>query len=167
MGTNLNGERCGRPPHRGGTVCILHGGGSPLAKHAAQRMLMSMVEPAAAILMLAITRCEFEWVIPESPDGVLLPSQKYRKCMVHEEDGCPEWTVRLGAAKTLLSRAGYGEQAKMVVSHERDNLDKLDNQQLADELERLSQDLRLSEKHVPETQEAEFTEEQSSESASP
>ena len=143
-GTAKNGERCRRPPHRGGTCCILHGGGSPLAKMAAQRMLMSMVEPAAAILMLAVTRCEHEWITPENEDGSPNTKGKFLMCMVHEADGCPEWSVRVAAAKSLLSRAGFGEQAKMTISTDHDNLESLDNVSLANELEKLSHDLRAN-----------------------
>lgn len=158
VATKSDGTRCKKPPHRGGTCCILHGGASPLAKMQAQRMLLSMVEPAAAILMLAVMRCEFEWIIPVGVDGQPDEKNKYRRCMVHEDDGCPDWSVRVNAGKALLDRSGHGPQAKITLSHDNEGLDKLDNDALATELEKLSRDLRIDSKSAPtETHDAEFT----------
>lgn len=133
-----DGDRCKKPPSRGGTVCLIHGGSTRLARLQAQRVLLSMVEPAAAALTLAVQRCEYD---PErKPDEPKI-------CLVHGVDGCPEWGVRVNAAKALLDRAGFGPQAKLTLesSTNTDDFDKMDKQRMADELEYLSQRLRLSE----------------------
>jgi hypothetical protein len=61
--TNRHGERCGRAPIAGGTVCIPHGGGAPAVQQAAKARLVAMVEPVLGAFeeILAIwrgTRCE-------------------------------------------------------------------------------------------------------------
>ena len=48
------GERCRRPPIRGGTVCEKHGGSAPQVKRSARRRLLEMAEPAAAALSIAL-----------------------------------------------------------------------------------------------------------------
>lgn len=48
------GVRCTRPPIPGGLVCNVHGGAAPMARLAAQRRLLTMVEPAFDALMNAI-----------------------------------------------------------------------------------------------------------------
>ena len=54
------GEQCKRAPIAGGTVCVAHGGSAPAAKLAAQRRLISMIDPAMSALLRAIENCE-EW----------------------------------------------------------------------------------------------------------
>lgn len=57
-------------------------------------------------------------------------------------NGDPVWPSRVAAAKTLLSRAGFGEQAKLIVQSEDDNIDSLDKNALADQLESVTAELR-------------------------
>ena len=54
------GEQCKRAPIAGGTVCVVHGGSAPAAKLAAQRRLISMIDPAMTALLRAVEECE-EW----------------------------------------------------------------------------------------------------------
>lgn len=62
-----------------------------------------------------------------------------------DANGSPYWPGRIAAAKTILSRAGYGETAKLQIEQPDDeDLSALTKQQLADELEKLSQQLRMS-----------------------
>jgi len=48
--TNRSGNRCGRAPIIGGTVCKAHGGGAPQVIRAARLRLAELVEPAIATL---------------------------------------------------------------------------------------------------------------------
>lgn len=116
VGTRTDGQRCERAPIRGGTTCPLHGGKSPLARRAAQKLLLALVEPAVETLFAALQAC----------DG----------------QGDPLWSARVSAAKTLLSRAGLGEQAKLILQSDEDDVSNLDRDQLADEFETISQELR-------------------------
>lgn len=43
-----SGDRCKRAPIPGGTVCNMHGGGSPSARRKGQNNLMEMLDPANA-----------------------------------------------------------------------------------------------------------------------
>ena len=54
--TNRAGERCGRPPIPGGSVCRFHGGAAPQVKAAAQARLRAMVDPALGVLEYAMKR---------------------------------------------------------------------------------------------------------------
>lgn len=51
---NRLGDRCKNPPIRGGTVCHMHGGKTPLARKAAKERLLAMVEPAFQVLREAL-----------------------------------------------------------------------------------------------------------------
>lgn len=135
-GTNKDGTRCKSVPMRGGVVCVLHGGNSPMALRAAKNRLLALVEPATAILALAVTRCVFS----RNELGSIV-------CEVHGADGCPEWPVRVNAAKALLDRSGHGPQAKLTIEKEdTSDLERLDLPELAGELEQLARDLRTSER---------------------
>ena len=54
--TSRAGERCGRPPSPGGSVCRFHGGAAPQVKAAAAARLRAMVDPALGVLEYAIKR---------------------------------------------------------------------------------------------------------------
>ena len=63
VGTNRSGERCGRAPIPGGTVCLFHGGSAPQAQAAAKVRLLAMVEPVLGVFESIVetynsTRCE-------------------------------------------------------------------------------------------------------------
>jgi len=119
------GIRCRRPPIRGGKVCILHGGGTPMAKLGAQRMLLSTVEPALATLVAALgLECE----PMEGMTGW---------CSVHGFS-CPEWSVRISAAKTLLDRAGLPTTQNINLDKPAEDLSKVPLDKLADELAQLA-----------------------------
>ena len=132
-----DGSRCVLAPIPGGSVCMLHGGQTRHAQQAARRKLLALVEPAAETLMLAITRCQYE----RNEAGSVV-------CAVHGADGCPEWPVRVNAAKALLDRAGFGPQAKIEIDDKRDHSDLkgLATDALADELEQLVSELRANER---------------------
>jgi hypothetical protein len=110
-----SGERCKKSPIPGGNVCILHGGGSPLAVRAAQRTLAVLAEAAFETMADCMGACD--------PDGE------------------PLWPVRLAAAKTLASRAGYGEQSKLLIQSD-DSVDSLEDPQIAADLETIAQEIR-------------------------
>jgi len=54
--TNRAGERCGRPPIPGGSVCRFHGGAAPQVKAAAAAHLRAVVDPALGVLEYAMKR---------------------------------------------------------------------------------------------------------------
>lgn len=47
---NRAGNPCRNRPILGGTVCRMHGGGSPKVQHAAKLRLMSLIDPAIGVL---------------------------------------------------------------------------------------------------------------------
>ena len=52
--TNRAGERCGRPPIRGGFVCVVHGGRAPQVQRSARERLLALVDPAMDALLRAL-----------------------------------------------------------------------------------------------------------------
>lgn len=48
---NRQGNRCGRRPRPGSTVCVMHGGAAPQVQNAARRRLLEAADPAAAELV--------------------------------------------------------------------------------------------------------------------
>ena len=60
--TNRFGQRCGRAPIRGGTVCFKHGGGAPQVKLAAMERLRKLQDPAIDRLAQLIAQQEFPTV---------------------------------------------------------------------------------------------------------
>lgn len=96
-----NGERCKLAPITGGTVCASHGGNGPQVRAAAEARLLAMVEPAFATLFKALgTNCKHH-----IKDGVAY-------CEDHGLD-CPDWPVRVSAAKAILDRGGYGPKSTL------------------------------------------------------
>lgn len=53
IGTNRNGERCGKTAMIGLFVCAFHGGKSPLSRQAAQEFLNTLREPALEVIYRA------------------------------------------------------------------------------------------------------------------
>lgn len=49
-----SGERCKRPARRGLTVCYMHGGNTPVARDAAERRLLALLDPAIDALHKAL-----------------------------------------------------------------------------------------------------------------
>jgi len=45
-----NGQPCGRPPIKGGTVCATHGGSAPQVRRKAALRLLELVDPAISTL---------------------------------------------------------------------------------------------------------------------
>lgn len=128
--TRTTGIRCQRPPTPGGTRCRLHGDTrGPIAKQNALRLLLSTVEPAMELLMRTID------------DGCAPHPQNPAWCSLHGST-CPEWSVRVSAAKALLDRAGYGPHAKLTIEKPSEDLSDLDTTKLANELEALTYQLR-------------------------
>ena len=120
---NRSGERCGRTPIRGGTVCILHGGNTEHARRAAQLRLIAMVEPALEALLRALQSA------PPCPH-----------CGRSDADRDPS-TIR--AAQLVLDRAGFGPSATLNL--EPVNAKPLANMtpaQLAAEAETLAREVR-------------------------
>lgn len=48
-GTNKQGKPCGRPPIRGGFVCLKHGGGAPQVRAKAAERLADLIDPDRAL----------------------------------------------------------------------------------------------------------------------
>ena len=82
------GERCGRAPALGQTVCNLHGAKSPLSIQAARERLLEMVEPALAALLRTL-----------ESHGAICPT-----CGRSDSDRDP--TV-VSAARVVLDRCGF------------------------------------------------------------
>jgi hypothetical protein len=124
-GTNRYGEPCKRPPIAGGSVCPIHGGRAPQTKQAAYRMLLSLAEPALATLYDALgADCSISVM-----EGVAL-------CDIHGAS-CPEWPVRVNAAKALLDRSGFGPHSTVSINDEHD-LSNVPTEELAARLEALA-----------------------------
>jgi hypothetical protein len=94
------GKRCGQPAIRGGRVCILHGGASPIAKAEAQRRLATLVDPALEVIFECLT------------------SKKIQA------------STRLSAAKDILDRTGFKPIEKFQEIPWDGDPSKLDDQQL-------------------------------------
>jgi hypothetical protein len=94
------GKRCNQAAIRGGRVCIVHGGGSPAAKAAAQMRIAMLVDPALEVM--------FE----------LLISKK-----THD-------SVRFNVAKDIMDRAGFKPVDKFQEIPWDGDPSKLDDQQL-------------------------------------
>src|SRR3546814_19405165 len=47
---NRAGERCGKAPIKGGTVCVTHGGSAPQVRRKATLRLLELVDPAIGTL---------------------------------------------------------------------------------------------------------------------
>jgi hypothetical protein len=69
--TNRQGKRCGRRPIPGGTVCVMHGGGAPQVKAAAEERLRSLVDPAIRRLAELVAQREFPSVAIAAVKDVL------------------------------------------------------------------------------------------------
>ena len=85
--SKTTGERCGRAPIPGGTVCRLHGGNAPQVLRAARDRLLALVDPAMDALLRALQtgpRCD--------------------ACGRSDADRDP---VTLKAAQLVLDRAGF------------------------------------------------------------
>ena len=79
------GNRCGKPPIHGGTVCKFHGGAAPQVIKSARRRLNDLVDPAISALTDIIEH-------PLTPQ-----------------------VVRLAAIKDILDRAGYKSPVQVEV----------------------------------------------------
>ena len=60
--TNRQGNRCGKLPIPGGTVCRMHGGGAPQVKAAAMERLRALQDPAIDRLAALIAQEAFPTV---------------------------------------------------------------------------------------------------------
>ena len=124
-GTNRLGERCARAPIPGGTVCILHGGASPNAQHAAKMRLLAMVEPVLGV---------FESIVE------VWHSTRCPTC--NKPTGDPMPVIRVG--QLVLDRAGF--HPTLTVQHasspDVDALRNLTLAELADEAEDVARKLR-------------------------
>ena len=58
--SKTTGKQCKNVPIVGGTVCVSHGGSIPAVKAAAQRKMISLIDPALAVLYRAMVECD-EW----------------------------------------------------------------------------------------------------------
>jgi hypothetical protein len=58
--SKTTGKQCRNIPIAGGTVCVSHGGSIPAVKAAAQRKMISLIDPAMAVLYRAMVECD-EW----------------------------------------------------------------------------------------------------------
>lgn len=128
----LDGERCENNPTPGAVVCSLHGGKDPNVQRQARLRLLETVMPAISCLLRAIN----EDCAPMETNPAW--------CKIHGST-CPEWNVRVSAAKALMDRAGYGPQSKITVEKPDEDLTQIDKAALAAELETLSRQLRMNE----------------------
>lgn len=92
------GKQCRNLPIVGGSVCVQHGGSIPAVKAAAQRRMISMIDPALHTLYRALFECE-EW------------SQKVRAALgILDRCGMgPGSTLTLDTEKTDLSQLSLSE----------------------------------------------------------
>ena len=116
------GTSCRRRPIRGGARCVLHGGGSPLAREAAERRLMYGTELALDRLLDSLSEHEHD-----GPCAL---------CGCNPSSRDPN-TIR--AAIAVLDRTGYGPGLKLttvdreeVISEIRVHIVEPDPEQLAE-----------------------------------
>lgn len=69
--TNRQGQRCGRAPILGGTVCRMHGGAAPQVKNAAEERLRALEFPAIDRIAKLINQDEFPSVAYQASKDVL------------------------------------------------------------------------------------------------
>lgn len=69
--TNRRGQRCGKPPIPGGTVCRMHGGAAPQVKQKAMERLMALQNPAIDRLSKLIDQEAFPTVAYAASRDVL------------------------------------------------------------------------------------------------
>src|SRR3546814_14929883 len=55
---NRAGERCGKAPIKGGTVCVTHGGSAPQVRRKATLRLLELVDPAIGTLARAMVQAD-------------------------------------------------------------------------------------------------------------
>ncbi|HWB15900.1 MAG TPA: hypothetical protein VG538_05785 [Vicinamibacterales bacterium] len=94
--SKTTGERCGRPPIVGGTVCNHHGGKAPQVIQSARQRLAALVDPAIDTLLRVLN----------APDVC-------EKCGRSDD-----MSLMLKAAKIVLDRTGYGPKQSITVQHE-------------------------------------------------
>ena len=100
------GTPCRRSPMKGGTKCVLHGGGSPLARQAAERRLLYGVSLALDRLIETLSEHDHEGPCPACG------------CSPVARD-----PVVLRAALGVLDRSGFGPGLRL--QHSTDNEDTL------------------------------------------
>jgi hypothetical protein len=119
-----NGERCGRAPIPGGTVCVVHGGSAPAVQLAAKTRLLAMVEPILGV---------FEDIVST------WNSVKCETCGRPTGDTFP--VIQVG--KLVLDRAGFGPRATMeVVNAPPDPYAEMNEDDLIAHFERVLDSLR-------------------------
>lgn len=69
--TNRQGNRCGKPPIRGGYVCRMHGGGAPQVIAKAQERLRALEPKAITTLDKLLDRDEFPTVQFQAAKAVI------------------------------------------------------------------------------------------------
>ena len=99
------GSSCRRYPIKGGTRCVLHGGGSPLARMEAERRLLYGVSLALDRLLDALSEHEHEGECPT--------------CGCNASSRDPN-TLR--AAIALLDRSGFGPGLKLTTEDREDGI---------------------------------------------
>ena len=87
VGSNRQGNRCGKPPIPGGDVCILHGGGTPQVRRAARLRLLAGADLAIEYLV-----------------NMLEPRETCPTCGRSDLDRDP---VVVRACQLVLDRAGF------------------------------------------------------------
>lgn len=116
------GERCKNTPIRGGRVCRMHGGGTPVARNAAKARLLAMCEPAFGVLQELM-----------ETDGV-------------------EDSVKLKAAIAVLDRAGFTPKNQVTIKDKRESIDTLNQAQLLERGRLIMQELERRRAEVIEAQ---------------
>ena len=141
------GERCLGAPMIGSDVCNVHGGSAPTARAAASRRLLELVEPALKTLFKALgLHCEYYFLdnpeeeVPLTPAGKPTRKVKFDRVVLCREHGnaCPDWPVRVNAARALMDRAGFGPHSVVSVEDKREGLADKTTEELASELEVLA-----------------------------
>ena len=128
---NRTGERCGRPPMRGATVCASHGGKAPQARAAAERRVQAQALEADAravlafeavepiddpVLALAELAAEVRATVRalgqrvNSLEDVRYPSPLGTEQVRAELDLLGQYQDRLGRMLTALGRLGLDER---------------------------------------------------------
>lgn len=143
--SKATGKPCKMAPVPGLTVCSFHGGAGEGAREAAQRRLLALVEPALETLFKALgLHCDYYFLddpnatVPLTASGK--PADPGFRVVICREHGreCPEWPVRVNAAKALMDRAGFGPKQTVAVEDNRKDLSTVPVEELATELDMLA-----------------------------
>lgn len=138
------GSRCVNPPMHGQTLCVVHGKPGHTNRLALNRIVLAMVSPALEVLYRA-TNLDCHPLYDKKGEPTAF-------CAIHG-DTCPDWNVKVNAAKALLDRAGYGPKQTLQIENGGPNitdLAEMSDEELAAYAEGVAKQIREEPKALPD-----------------